>query len=151
MLWTDGVRMRNAAVAVAGLVLLGAWYAHRAMGLEIGWREYSSDPEKYDGAPLTFPLWSVTRIVDARHYEISKVVKDVPVEGDATRLDVGDAVSVVADFSASKHVAVARIVELHPLRPWKEGLGVAGIFAWFLAMPFLYRIRGRRVEERGRG
>ena len=151
MLWADAVRSRNAAVAGLLLILLGGWYAHRAMSVEIGWREYTSDPVKYDGAQLTFPLWSVTKIVDDQHYEISKVVKDVPVEGDATALDVGDTVSVVADFSAAKHGAVARVIEVHHLRPWKEGLGVAGVIAWLAAMPFLFRIRERRLEERRRG
>lgn len=148
MLWADGRRLRNGLAAAALLAALGAWYAHLAMQKEVGWREYTSDPAFYDGAQLTFPLWVVTRVVDEHRYEISKVVKDVPIEGDARGLKVGDTVSVIADFSAARTVGVARIVEVHHLRPWKEGLGVAGVLAWLAAMPVLFRWRRGRVEER---
>lgn len=148
MVWGDVSRLRNGLVATALLAALGGWYAHLAMQKEVGWREYTSDPARYDGHPLTFPLWVVTRVVDARHYEISKVVKDVPIEGDTRQLSVGDTVSVVADYSAARNIGVARIVEVHHLRPWKEGLGVAGVLTWLVVVPFLFRWRAGRVEER---
>lgn len=148
MPWADAHRLRNGLVAGSLLAALGGWYAHLAMVKEIGWREFTSDPARHDGHQLTFPLWVVTRVVDDGHYEISKVVKDVPVEGDARGLSVGDTVSVVADFSAARQVAVARIVEVHHLRPWKEGIGAAGVLAWLLLMPVLFRWRRGRLEER---
>ncbi|GDX80228.1 hypothetical protein LBMAG42_20390 [Deltaproteobacteria bacterium] len=150
-LWSDRTRVRNGLVALGGLMLLGGWYAKLAMGLEIGWRQYTADPARYDGHQLTFPLWVVTGVPDADHYLISKVVKDVPVEGPSVGLHVGDTVSVIGDFSKEKWAVVQRVIEVHTLRRWKEALGVAGLLAWAVAMPLLFAWRGGRLEERGGG
>jgi hypothetical protein len=151
MLWGDARRGLFAAVVALYLAALGGWYAWLAMGIEIGWREYTSDPQAYDGHRLTFPLWTVTRVVDGGRYEISKVVKDIPVEGDASVLKVGDSVSVVARFDAARLVAVEERREIHTLRVWKERLGMAGVAAWALAMPFCFVWVNRRLVERGDG
>jgi len=146
--WADATRPRNAVLAALLLVALGGWYAKLAMALEIGWRQYTSDPDRYDGQQLTFPLWEVTGVPDANHYLISKVVKDVPVEGDSTGLKVGDTVSVIGDFSKDKWAVVQRRIEVHTLRRWKEAIGIAGILAWAVATPLLFRWRAGRLEER---
>jgi hypothetical protein len=146
--WSDATRLRNGALALLLLCALGGWYAKLAMGLEIGWRQYTSDPDRYDGHQLTFPLWEVTGVPDAHHYLISKVVKDVPVEGDSSALHVGDTVSVIGDFSKAKWAVVERRIEVHTLRRWKEWLGIAGILVWGAAMPVLFRWRAGRLEER---
>jgi hypothetical protein len=140
-----------AVVVAVYLAALGGWYAHLAMGLEIGWREYTSNPTEYDGHRLSFPLWTVTRIVSADRYEISKVVQGIPVEGDTSPLHVGATVSVVARFDAARTVAVEEAREIHFLRAWKERLGIAGVLAWILAMPWCFRWAGGRLEERRRG
>lgn len=147
-LWSDGVRLRNAALALTLLVALGGWYARLALSLEIGWRQYTTDPDRYDGHPLTFPLWVVTEITDAEHYRISKVVKDVPVEGPSESLHVGDTVSVRGTFSKSKWVVVQDVIEIHTLRKWKEALGGAGLLAWLIAMPFLFTWGRSHLRER---
>ncbi len=146
--WADATRPRNAAIAALLVVALGGWYAKLAMALEIGWRQYTSDPDRYDGHQLTFPLWEVTGVPDANHYLISKVVKDVPVEGDSTGLKVGDTVSVIGDFSKEKWAVVQRRIEVHTLRRWKEAIGIAGILAWAVVTPLLFRWRAGRLEER---
>ncbi len=151
MLWRDSRRAIFATVCALYLVGLGGWYAHLAMGLEIGWREYTSDPATYNGHRLSFPLWTVTRIVSDQRYEISKVVQDIPVEGDATVLHVGDTVSVVARFDAARTVAVEETREIHVLRAWKERLGIAGVLTWLLAMPWCFRWVNRRLTERADG
>lgn len=141
----------QAALVVAALVGLGAYYAHLAMALEIGWRQCSSDPARWDGQELVFPLWVVSGIDDAGHYRISKVVKDVPVAGDATGLEVGNTVSVIGNFRASKMVVEQTVIEVHHLRPYKEGIGVAGLLAAVVGLPLLFRWRQRRLEERPLG
>jgi len=151
MLWADTRRTVLAALVVVYLAALGGWYAHLAMGLEIGWREYTSVPARYDGHRLSFPLWTVTRVVADDRYEISKVVKDIPVEGDATVLHVGDTVSVVARFEAQRTVAVEESREIHHLRVWKERLGMAGVAAWALLTPWCFVWVNRRLVERGDG
>jgi hypothetical protein len=148
MIWRDGRRALFATLAVVGLAALGGWYAHLAMSLEIGWREYTSDPVRYDGHKLSFPLWTVTRVVGPNRYEISKVVQDIPIEGDTRGLSEGATVSVVARFDAARTVAVEEAREVHVLRAWKEGLGVAGVLAWVVLMPWAFRWVDRRLVER---
>ena len=141
----------QAALAVAALVALGGYYAHLAMGLEIGWRQCSSDPARWDGQELVFPLWVVTGVDDPRHYRISKVVKDVPVEGDSSGLAVGNTVSVIGNFRASKMVVEQSVIEVHHLRPYKEAIGVVGLLGAFVGIPLCFRWRHRRLEERPLG
>lgn len=112
---------------------------------------YSLTGYTCDGHQLTFPLWVVTGVPDADHFLISKVVKDVPVEGPSVGLHIGDTVSVVGDFSKAKWAVVQRVIEVHTLRRWKEALGVAGLLAWAVAMPILFVWRDRRLQERRGG
>jgi hypothetical protein len=48
-------------------------------------------------------------------------------------------------------VAVEERREIHTLRVWKERLGMAGVAAWALAMPFCFVWVNRRLVERGDG
>lgn len=148
-LFSDDARGAKMAAVAALILALGGWYAHIAMNVETGYRWAMEAPAERDGAPLVFPLWEVTRVDDADHYAISKIVKDVPVEGDATGLKVGDTISVIAAFRARDAMAVEERRELHPLRKYKEALGVAGFALALLAAPFTFRFRDGRIVERG--
>jgi hypothetical protein len=129
--------------------VLGGWYARWALAAEQGWRWAMTDPVGRNGAPMVFPLWEVTAVEGPDRYRISKVVKDVPLHGDARDLKVGDTVSVIGHFDASGPVVEVEVRELHVLRKYKEALGILG-FVWVvLAAPFAFRIRGGRLTERG--
>lgn len=136
---------------VAGFLLLatlGGYYAWLCLGLEIGWRQCQADPDRWDGQTLIFPLWVVTGVDDATHYRISKVVKDVPVEGATEGLHEGDTVSVIGTYSREKVVVEQTVIEVHHLRKWKEGIGVAGMLAAIVGLPLCFRRRDGRIEER---
>ncbi len=134
---------------------MGVDYAYVAMTAEQGWAWCMESPQARDGSELVFPLWEVTAIDDARHYRISKIVPNVPVEGDATGLVVGATVSVEAEFewNGGVPVARARTLEIHVLRAWKERLGILGFVVLGAALPFCFVVKRegdkRFLEERG--
>lgn len=148
MLFDDRLRGAKAALAVAMILALGAYYAYIAANMESGWRWCLEDPAGRDGAALAFPLWTVTRVDGPDRYEISKIISGVPVQGDATPLAVGDTVSVAGHFDAAHTVVVEEAREVHVLRRWKEALSVLGFVLVALAAPFSFRVRAGRVEER---
>jgi hypothetical protein len=138
------------------LLLAGTCAAHArwALSQQQGWRWCLEDPAARDGSTLLFPLWKVTGIEGPSRYRISKVVVGIPVEGPTEGLAVGDTISVSARFEAARGVALETDRELHPLRRWKEGLGVLGFVGVALCAPLGFRIvrgpEGRRLEERWR-
>jgi hypothetical protein len=139
----------------ATLLGLGIDYAHVAMTAEQGWRWCIESPTERDGSALLFPLWEVTGIDDAHHYRISKVISDIPVDGDSTGLTVGATVSIEAVFNWNDGTPIARerTIEIHRLRVWKEALGVLGFVVLSVILPFCFvvvRQDGRRfLAERG--
>lgn len=131
----------------AALAGAGAYYTWIALTIEIGYRQVTESGR--DGVELTFPLWVVTAIDGPTRYRISKVVHDVPVEGDTTPLHEGDTVSVIGRFRASDHVVVEEVREIHVLRKVKEALGVLGTVLAIAAAPFGFRLRRGGLVERG--
>lgn len=130
------------------LLALGAYYTHIAVNLEAGWRWCMADPLARDGSRLVFPLWEVTGIEGPDRYRISKIVKDIPVVGDATALKLGDTVSVDGTFDGRARVVRERVREVHTLRPYKEALGMLGFVLSAAAAPFFFRWRAGRLRER---
>jgi hypothetical protein len=147
---SDRLRGLKIALALAALLAMGAYYAWWAVAVVTGYRWCTEDPAARDGTELVFPLWTVTAVDGPDRYEISKVVKDIPVAGDATVLKVGDTVSVVGRFRGEDLVVVEEIREIHTLRRYKEILGVVGFAAVALAAPFAFRVEGGRLVERWR-
>lgn len=141
-----GWKMAAAAAVLAGL---GGYYAWVAMNLEAGYRWCLEAPAERDGSVVVFPLWTVTRIDGPDRYAISKIVKDVPIEGDTAPLKVGATVSLIGNFRASDLSVVEQTREIHVLRVYKEALGIAGLGLSVLAAPFFFRVRGGRVVSRG--
>lgn len=146
--FADRGRGPRLAVAIAALAAMGAYYAWFSTTQVKGWRWCNEDPAARDGWALVFPLWTVTQVVGPDRFEISKAIPDVPVLGDARGLREGDTISLAGRFSAKDGAVVEEARELHPLRPWKEGLGVLGFVVAACAAPFAFRVRGGRVEER---
>lgn len=148
-LYSDRVARARVVSGMLLLAALGGYYAYWAARAESGWRWAMEDRYARDGAVMVFPLWTVTRVVDAEHYEISKVIPDVPIRGDARDLEVGDTVSIEGRFDASVPVVDVELRELHTLRPYKEALGVFGFLAVAAWIPFAFRRAGRWIVERG--
>jgi hypothetical protein len=148
-LYSDRVALKRVATAVLLLACLGVYYAYWAARAESGWRWAMEDRAARDGATMVFPLWTVTRVVDADHYEISKVIPNVPIAGDARDLKVGDTVSIQGTFDAAVPIVRVELRELHTLRRYKEALGVFGFVAVAVWLPFAFRRVGWRLAERG--
>jgi hypothetical protein len=151
---SDRARAKTLLAAGLSLAVVSGVYADWSMDQQQGWRWCLEDPRARDGSALVFPLWKVTAIDGPDQYRISKVVTGIPVRGDASVLVVGDTVSVVARFDAASSTAVEQSRELHPLRRWKEGLGVVGFLLVAALAPLAFRVvrtpAGRFVEERWR-
>jgi hypothetical protein len=150
-LWSDHGRGFRAAVTLLALIGLGAYYAYLTMGLDVGWRQCVADPENRNGDTLVFPLWVVTGIEGEQRFLISKVVKDVPIEGPTAELRVGNTVSLIGSFDKDKMVVEQELIEIHHLRPYKEGIGAAGLLAALILGPLCFRWKNRRLTERGGG
>lgn len=151
---SDRARATTLLAAGLSLAILSGVYANWSMDQQQGWRWCLEDPHGRDGSPLVFPLWKVTAIDSPDQYRISKVVTGIPVRGDASALAVGDTISVVARFDAASGAAMEQSRELHPLRRWKEGLGVVGFLVVAALAPLAFRVvrtpAGRFLEERWR-
>lgn len=133
-------RGRIVSLASGALLLSGLYFGWRSDTMEEGWRWCMRAPQERDGDDLVFPLWTVTAIEDAHHYEISGVASDVPVDGDATGLKVGSTVSVLATFDWNQGAPVARETyrQVHTLRKWKQALGVIGFILVSSVLPFCF-------------
>lgn len=149
--WSDSGRGVRALLALSVLVALGAYYAYLTLGLDVGWRQCVANPEGRNGDTLVFPLWVVTSVDDPTHFKISKVVRDVPIEGPSEALSVGATVSLIGTFDKDKMVVEQTLIEIHHLRKYKEGIGVIGLLSAFALVPLCFRWRNGRVTEAGRG
>ncbi len=150
--------MRGRTVVLLGMTTLlgiGAYYAQVAMTAAQGWKWCMEAPLDRQGATLLFPLWTVTGIDGPDRYRISKLVKDVPIDGSSEGMAVGSTVSVSATFDWNGGSPIGRQtdVEIHHLRVWKERLGVIGFVVLGLLLPICFRLGsadGRRwLAERG--
>jgi len=136
-------------ITLALIAVLGGYYAWWAIRAESGWRWAMEAPAERDGAPMVFPLWVVTRVIDAEHHEISKVVRNVPVIGPLGGAGVGDTVSVQGRFDAAIPAVRIEVYERHTLRKYKEALGILGFVVMVGLAPLAFRIERRRIVERG--
>lgn len=150
-LWSDTGRRWKIAAAVAGMLAMGAYHAYLSLTVSVGWRDCVADPAGLDGSIHDFPLWVVSQIDSPTRYQISKIVQGVPVIGPTEGVTVGDTISVRARFDAAQQVMVELQREEHPLRRWKERLGVVGFVGMALLLPWAFRRRDGWIEERWRG
>lgn len=138
-----GPRQWGVLLACGGaLAALGALAMHWVGGREVGWAACSGAPEEHAGTAVVLPLHDVSRL-DHRTGElwVSQSWRDVPVVATALPddLETGDVVSVVGVCAAQPARVLADRVTPHPLRPWKEGLGVLGLGLWILSLPWSLR------------
>jgi hypothetical protein len=130
-------------VACCGaLVALGALAMHWVGGREVGWAACRADPVLHAGTAVVLPLHDVSRLdLGTGELWVSQSWRDVPVVAAALPegLQTGDVVSVVGTCAAQPARVVADRVGLHPLCPWKEGLGMLGLGLWLLSLPWCLR------------
>ena len=139
------LKLASAALLAAGL---GVLYSHIEQTVAIGWPQCVADPRALDGTPLTMPLWTVTRVEPPDYYEVSWIVRDVPVRGPTDGLEPGQIISVVGDFSAEGPVVVERYHLVHRWRRAKVALGALGVILALASAPLGLRIRDGYLEER---
>jgi hypothetical protein len=146
-LFGDDRRWLKLGLVLAAVGAMGGYYAWIAMHV-VGYRECVAAGAAREGQRLVFPTWDVTGIDAPGRFRISKVIQDVPIRGDTSGMRLGDTISIAGTYDAASREVVETDRERHPLRRWKERLGVAGFLVAVLAAPLAFRIRGRRVEER---
>lgn len=134
--------------ALALLLALGLRYAYESSTQMSYYARMERRGERADGKTVRLPIWTVTAIDGPDRFEISKVVRDIPVEAPTADLTVGQTVSVVGRYRAADGVVVADIVAHHPYRRLKEGLGIAGVLLSILAFPFGFRVAKGGLVER---
>lgn len=139
----------TALACVLAIVAVGLWYSHAVFSRANGWRQYVTDPAAHDGSPVVFTTYTVTAVDGPGRYEIGGVVRGIPVEGDASGLQLGDRVSVRGTFRAHDQVVVEEKHLVHRLWVWKERLGILGLILAVLAAPLAFTVRDGWVVERG--
>lgn len=148
-LFSDRGAPARIVAALLLLAALGGYYAWWALQAQSGWRWAMEAPAERDGAAMVFPLWTVTAVSGPDRYEISKVVTGIPILGPAADLSVGDTVSILGRFDASLPAVREEMREHHVLRKYKEALGILGFVMVAAAAPFVFRLQGGRLVERG--
>lgn len=146
---SDRHRWLKLSAALLLLVLLAARYTHYADHLPFGWRVCVSEPEAHDGKTLVFPIYTVTRIDGPDRYAISKVIQDIPVQGDTEGLEAGMTVSIRATFRGEDRIAVQTERHQHTLRAHKKALGILALLAALIAAPLAFTLRDGGITERG--
>jgi hypothetical protein len=147
-LLSDRGRGAKLAACLGLLLLLALRYDHLARTVPVNWERCLEDPVAHDGHPLTMALWRVTRIDGPDRYAVSRVLRDVPVQGPTAGLALGQTVSVVGRFEAQGPVVVEELRRAHPWRAAKTALGALGAALALGSIPLLFRVRAGRVEAR---
>lgn len=136
------------ALVLLALLGLGARYTRLVLELPDGIRACLADPSAHDGAVQVFPVWFVAGVDGPDRYRVSRVVKDVVVEGPTAGLEQGQVITVVGRFRGRDSVVVETRREIHHLRPYKMGLSLVGMVLAFVAAPFHLTWRGRYLRLR---
>lgn len=138
-------------LCLAVVLGLGQRYTQWAMTLPDGIRACLAEPAAHDGTRLVFPVWFVAGVDGPRRYRVSRVVKDVVVEGDSAGLERGQTITLVGHFRARDAVVVEQRRENHRWRSGKKQLSVLALVLAGLALPWTFRWRGGYLELRGTG
>ncbi|MFT5686486.1 MAG: hypothetical protein ACI8RZ_007442 [Myxococcota bacterium] len=148
-MFSDRYRWLKLAAAVLLLAVLAARYTHYANNLPFGWRVCITEPAEHDGKTLVFPIYTVAGIDGPDRYRISKVIQDIPVQGDTEGLTEGMTVSLRATFRGQDGVAVQTERHHHRLRVHKKVLGILGLLGALIAAPLVFVWRDGGLVERG--
>lgn len=135
-------------LVVLALLGLGARYTRLVVELPDGIRACLADPAAHDGTVQVFPVWFVSGVDGPDRYRVSRVIKDVVVQGPTDGLEQGQVITIVGRFRGSDAVVVETRREIHHLRPYKMGLSLVGMLLAFVAAPAHFAWRGRYLRLR---
>jgi hypothetical protein len=127
---------------------LGVRYDHLAQTVPFNWDRCMEDPVAASGRQLTMALWQVTAIDGPDRYEVSRIIRDVPVAGPTAGLSLGQTVSVVGTFSPDGPVVLESFRRAHPWRRGKVALGLIGVVCALVGLPMAFRWRSGRLVTR---
>lgn len=145
----DPWRLPLLALVLVALLGLGAAYTRLVITLPDGIRACLADPASHDGTLQVFPVWFVSGVDGPDRYRVSRVVKDVVVEGPSEGLERGQVITVVGHFRARDSVVVQVRREIHHLRPYKMGLSLVGLLLAMVAAPWRFTWRDGYLRVRG--
>lgn len=138
---SDRWRLPVLAAALAALVGLGWYFTRLVMDLPDGIRACLAEPADHDGTRLVFPVWFVAGVEGPDRYRVSRVVKDVVVEGDSGGLERGQVITLVGTFRGQDSVVVEDHHQIHTLRTHKKALSLLALLAAVLLAPLSYAWR----------
>lgn len=135
-------------VCVAALAGLGAHYAGAAEGKLNAYLQARNNPAAHDGMPVSFVIYEVTAVAE-EHYEVSRVARDLVIQGDPAGLEVGDVVSVQGTFRAEDGGVVETRRVPHPHRWAKQALSLIGLLLGLALLPKGFAWRDGALVDRG--
>jgi|GEM_PF-1417764 len=136
-------RLRWLVVAAAGmlLVVLAADYTRQVVSLPDGIPACLAHPAELDGTRLVLPVWFVAGVDGPDRYRVSRVAKDVPVQGDTQGMERGQVITLVGRWRGADGVVVEERHQIHTLRPYKKALSLAGLVLALVAAPLTFTWR----------
>lgn len=146
-MWPSLPLSRPAAVAAScvlvGLLLALGWHAvHVLGGRDQGWSACVRDPVANAGMAVVLPLHDVGVSENSPSMvSLSQSWRNIPVlpPPDVSRPAPGTVVSIVGTCAGPPAHVVATMMKPHPLRPWKEGIGIGVLALWLLSLPLCLR------------
>lgn len=144
----DPARWPLLALALVGLLALGLDYTRRVLELPDGIRAALTQPEAHDGERLVLPVWFVAGVDGPRRYRVSRILKDVPVEGPSEGLQAGQVITVVGQFRAQDRTVVELRRTVHRHRAAKHALSLLGLLVALAAAPFAFTWQGGYLRLR---
>ncbi|MCB9758279.1 MAG: hypothetical protein H6739_00425 [Alphaproteobacteria bacterium] len=140
---SDAARPIVAVLCVVWIGFMAAQYTRLAEERK-GWiNACLAEPSACAGRRVFLSVVEVVALNDDG-YTVRKVVHDIPIKGDPSRVELGMTLSVVARFDPE----VGALVEVepmeHPRRALKRGLAVAG-----LVLAAGFGVNGLRATRRG--
>ena len=134
------------AVLAALFLADAAVWAWWVVTTDVGYEACLDDPRACAGERHVMPLQRVFEI-EGQAGDIGRPQGRVRVMGDLSGVKVGDEITAIGTFSDGGWL-VLEAVELHPLRPLKRRLGMAGAAIVVLLLPLVFTVRRWRIVPR---
>ncbi|MCP4808522.1 MAG: hypothetical protein GY913_18890 [Proteobacteria bacterium] len=147
-MFSDRSRLPIALVCLAWLMTMAVLYTD-VVTSRVGWiQDCSADKAACDGRRVFLALSEVVAI-EGDSYTVRKVTEEHRVDGDATGLELGETISVIARFDAATDTISEESRESHPWREEKVLLGYLGLLLALGVAGFGVRFRDGRLVSRG--
>ena len=135
-------------IAVALLIFLGQHYCRLIKDLPHSWSSCVAEPQRCEGRSLAISLYQVRKIPDPEHYVIGFASMDIPIVGDASKLQIGQKISVQGVFDSQGPRLIAEKYMVHHYRPVKVMLSALGMLLGVGAALWLWKPSAEGLQRR---